>query len=126
MEARRPPMPVLIVDDDVLVRDLLRTWLAIDERFVLAGEASTGQHALDIANRIRTIGGVILDCEMPDGTGLEILPPLRQLLPGARIVLFSSDLPALGKAPALGADAAVAKTTPLSDLLDLLLGDAAS
>ena len=63
---------------------------------------------------------VLLDHEMPDGAGLEVLPELRARCPRARIVLYSAaDVAA--QALAGGAHAFIGKDQALAEVADLLL-----
>lgn len=66
--------PVLVVDDDPAVRRLLAAVLT--HAGLRVDEASSGAQALDLASR-RPYAVVLLDCNMPGMTGLQVLAGLR-------------------------------------------------
>ncbi|MEI8042779.1 MAG: response regulator [Verrucomicrobiota bacterium] len=74
----------MIVDDDPLVRSLLRDLLA--DSLEISGEAGTVAEARALAQQ----GGVdvvFLDVNLPDGKGFELLPDLK---PGVPVVFVTS------------------------------------
>jgi two-component system nitrate/nitrite response regulator NarL len=82
-------VPVLLVDDIALVRDMLREQFEFHPRLEVVAEAGDADEALTLARQHRP-DVVILDHEMPGRSGLDVLPSLRALLPTATIYLFSS------------------------------------
>ena len=101
----------LVVDDSSLVRQSVKNILAIDERFVILGEASNGQEALLFLNE-QDPDFIILDIEMPVMDGLTFLRHAR-LRSRAKIIVLSS-VATLGsnkskKARLLGAHAVISK-----------------
>jgi putative two-component system response regulator len=77
------PATILVADDDVDVRDLLRR--ALEGAGYRVIEAATGMRAFDLAHRERP-DLFILDVEMPDGDGVELCraiksDPLSHLTP---------------------------------------------
>ncbi|WP_280948729.1 chemotaxis-specific protein-glutamate methyltransferase CheB [Methyloligella halotolerans] len=85
----------MVVDDSQLMRWLLTRWIGEAPGLELAGMASSGQEALaTIARRRPDI--VLLDLEMPDIGGLEVLPKLIKACPSAKVLVVS----ALSKAAA--------------------------
>lgn len=81
-------LDVLVVDDDVDHRHLLRRLFA---RAGIDGvtEATDGAEALELAARHRP-ALVVLDLAMPVLSGLDVLPALRDAAPTARIVVVSN------------------------------------
>jgi two-component system, chemotaxis family, protein-glutamate methylesterase/glutaminase len=67
---------VLIVDDSVVMRSLLRQVLSADSRIEIAGTASDGQAALRLMESIKP-DLVLLDIEMPGMDGLTALERIR-------------------------------------------------
>ena len=67
---------------------------------------------------------ILLDLEMPDVPGLDILPRLRALLPDACLIALTLMDPASVQATALaaGADAFVSKESLEHDLLPVIQG----
>lgn len=81
---------VLIVDDDDSIRHLLRLLFEMSD-FRVVGEASNGLEAVVLALRLSP-HFVILDYMMPGMTGDKTAETLRAVVPGSRIVAFSSTL----------------------------------
>jgi diguanylate cyclase (GGDEF)-like protein len=94
---------VLIVDDSPDVRDLVRVVLRT-AGCTIVGEASRGDEAVTRAADA-SIDTIVLDWEMPGGTGLDVLPELRRVAAGARIILYSSRDAADARPRALAAGA---------------------
>jgi two-component system, chemotaxis family, chemotaxis protein CheY len=77
---------ILIVDDDALVRTLLRDMLA--ERGYLLREAEDGREALDHQGPPPSV--VLLDLLMPKMSGMEALSLIRGRWPDTPILVISS------------------------------------
>jgi DNA-binding NarL/FixJ family response regulator len=75
MEVTVPEVAVLLVEDDAIVRAWVRMALAESE-FRVAGEASTAGEALELAGR-RAPALLLVDHNLPDGTGTELVRKLR-------------------------------------------------
>lgn len=81
---------VLIVDDQRVIRRVLQAYVdAHPHLMTCSEEAETGRQAVAVAERRRP-DVVILDNEMPEMTGLEALPAIRNAVPEAVIVMYSS------------------------------------
>lgn len=79
---------ILIVDDSFYMRTMLRNILT-DAGYEVAGEAATGQQALQLARETRP-DLVTLDVILPDNTGLDVLKGIRAEQPAQRIVMVSA------------------------------------
>ncbi|MEZ5499077.1 MAG: response regulator transcription factor [Steroidobacteraceae bacterium] len=79
---------VLIVDDHQLVRAGLRQLLESEQNIGEIGEASSGDDALARA-REKAWDLVILDINMPERSGLDILKHLLAGSPGTRVLVLS-------------------------------------
>jgi two-component system, NarL family, invasion response regulator UvrY len=96
-------MKVLLVDDHAIVRDGLKRLLAdLGSGPIL--EAASGRAALDIARAERP-GLVILDLNLPDLGGLEILARLLREDPSVRVLVLSMHAEPLYASRALKAGA---------------------
>jgi two-component system chemotaxis response regulator CheY len=80
---------VLIIDDNGVSRSLLRLLLQ-EEGFIDIDEASSGEQGLRQAERMEP-ELVFLDIEMPRMGGLEVLVTLRKLIPGAVVIMVTSN-----------------------------------
>lgn len=111
-------MRVLIVDDEVSVRQLYQT------EFEAAGAevatAADGDEAIEVAEREQP-DLVILDLRMPKRDGLSTLPELREQNPSAQVVVVSAaHTSQLDKAMELGASECIDKLEFLMRIPDLV------
>lgn len=96
MNATRSAWGVLIVDDHEMVRAGIRTYLMLDDRFEVIGEASGGQDAIDKLDA-GAFGGrlpqlVLMDLMMPGMDGVESTRAMLAKYPNVRIVILTSFL----------------------------------
>src|SRR5690242_3476265 len=79
---------VLLVDDVVDIRRLVRTALRFRGGFEVVGEARDGAEAVDLA---KSLGPdvVVLDLGLPDLAGHEVLTRIRSNSPASKVVVFS-------------------------------------
>ena len=107
---------VLVVDDTPSIRALLRQTLPL-HGFEIVGEADDAKQGIELA-RTQQPDVIILDCQMPETTGLEAIAPLKEQAPNARILLYSSAEEYYTKDEALrkGADSYFDKLAPISQM----------
>ena len=79
---------VLIADDHAMIRAGLRQYLEQDRSIDAIGEAASGAETLQ-GLRDGRWDLVILDINMPDGSGIEILCQIRLEHPNARVLVVS-------------------------------------
>jgi DNA-binding NarL/FixJ family response regulator len=79
---------VLIADDHAVVRTGLRQFLEESGRVLEIDEAGTGQQTLDLL-RAKRFDLLILDINMPDRGGLDILRNVRASFPDTRVLIVS-------------------------------------
>ncbi|MDT8900573.1 response regulator [Anaeroselena agilis] len=80
---------VLIVEDDPMVAEFNRRYLARTEGFELVAVASSGDEALDIIARAN-VDLVLLDIFMPGKTGLEFLGEIRRAGRGVDVIVVTA------------------------------------
>lgn len=80
---------VLLADDHNLVRQGIRTLLEISKDFEIVGEATDGEEALVLIERVRP-QVVLLDVRMPKLTGIDVLRAARPRFPEVGIVLLTT------------------------------------
>lgn len=79
---------ILVVDDHAVVRRGLRQVIADEYDDVLVDEASTGQGALDAVQR-RDWDAVLLDINLPDKNGLDVLKEIKVVRPALLVLILS-------------------------------------
>ena len=80
---------VLLVDDHEVVRRGLRQMLSEAFSELVFAEASRVPQARELLSR-QTWQLVVLDINLPDGSGLELLSQAKQLCPGAAVLVLSA------------------------------------
>jgi CheY-like chemotaxis protein len=83
---------ILIVDDEKIVRDLLRTVLEHDGHTV--DEVTDGEDAI-AANTKAAYDVAIVDLILPRKNGLDTVVEMRKQKPGLRFIVMTGALPAL-------------------------------
>lgn len=82
------PLQVLIIDDNELTRSLLKVILR-SSTYQVAGEAADASSGLAMAKSLRP-QIILLDNNMPNGNGIDIIKPLKQALPKAVILMVTT------------------------------------
>jgi DNA-binding NarL/FixJ family response regulator len=80
---------LLIVDDQRLMREGLRTLLELEHGFKIVGEAANGQAALDAYAELKP-DVVLMDIRMPGMDGVEATRRLCTSWPGARVIILTT------------------------------------
>lgn len=83
-------MKVFLIDDHPVLRGGLRQLLAERPNITVVGEASTGGAALELVSKLDP-DIITMDVHLPDMSGIEAARRILNFLPGAKIVVFSSD-----------------------------------
>jgi len=82
---------ILVVDDEVMIRNIVRIQLEREGYFILA--AHDGEEALHISRKFPgTIHAVLCDVRMPKMDGLELRERLLAERPGIQVLLMSGHL----------------------------------
>lgn len=116
--SQRPPADVVIIEDDEEVCDLLRLLLELDGRFEVAAIAPDGRAGISAVEMVQPTA-VILDLDLPEIAGPEVLRAIRQVSPATRILVFSAypDPYTLLDVVRQGADSYLNKSTSWSELV---------
>lgn len=83
------PKSVFIIDDNVMMRSMLRLG-ANEAELTVLGEAGTAQAGLARCMQLEP-DIVLLDLGLPDGDGLQLLSELRNRLPRIFVVVVSGN-----------------------------------
>ena len=109
------------MDDDRTYRQILRLIVESSPSYEVVGEASDGREAIALARSLSP-DVILLDLAMPGMGGLEALPLLLDVVPGAMVIVLSSLEPAylMEHAGGTGATAFCTKLDAPTTLLDAL------
>ena len=113
------PLPVIVVDDQMLERTGLALILDSDDRIEVVGEAGDGREAVDLVDRLRP-AVVVMDVRMPVMNGIEATRRIVAAHPGTRVLVlttFDLDEYAYGSLRA-GASAFLLKSTTPEALVE--------
>jgi two-component system, chemotaxis family, chemotaxis protein CheY len=115
-DQRADDVRIVVIDDTSDIRLLLCTVLNRNGMQVV-GEAADGRAGVDLVRAERP-DVVLLDLAMPIMDGVEALPLIRQLVPDARIIVFSAFAGAITEQVLRsGADGFLEKGTPLKSIV---------
>ena len=109
---------VIVCDDTLQVRVLIKTELSLEPDMIVVGEAANGAEAIDLA-RSEQPDVVLLDLGMPVMDGLEALPEIKEAAPSTRVIVYSSfEVSEMAeKAVAAGASRYIEKSAPADQLV---------
>jgi DNA-binding NarL/FixJ family response regulator len=118
---------ILVVDDFVLFRQLVRSILVGNPKLQIVGEASDGLEAVQKALEL-TPDLILMDIRLPSLSGIEAARQIRKLVPHSKIIFLGQESSAevVQGVMNLGASGYVLKAYVGTDLLaavkDVLLG----
>jgi DNA-binding NtrC family response regulator len=79
--------PILIVDDEPIVRESIRDWLK-DAGYEVA-TAETGEEALALVEK-QDFSVIIMDIRLPGKTGITVLKEVKALKPGIKSIIITA------------------------------------
>ena len=114
-------LKVLVVDDHTMVREGLRRLIAHDEEICVIGEAGSKREAFAQISHLNP-DVIVVDLNLPDGNGLEVVAWARSLSQRIGIVVLTmSNMPEHVLASMQsGASSHVDKASPSSELLSAI------
>ena len=110
---------VLLVDDHALIRQGLRRAFEATDDLEVVGEAGSVAEAL-VLDRMHAPDVLVVDVNLSDGTGIDVVRAVRQARPGVGLVvltMYDGD-EHLFAALEAGASAFVLKQAPASEVVD--------
>jgi two-component system nitrate/nitrite response regulator NarL len=82
------PIRILLADDHRHAREGMRTIVSTIPDFVIVGEASSGEEALELTNELLP-DLILMDINMPGMGGLEAVKLIKNSLPSVKIVMVT-------------------------------------
>jgi len=118
MQMIKMPIRVLLVDDQDLYREGLRTLLSLHYEVDVIGEASNGEEALCLAATLHP-DVVLMDLHMPVMDGATATRRLLRQQPTCRVIMLTTfdDEESRARGREAGAAAYLLKDTPLDELV---------
>jgi DNA-binding NarL/FixJ family response regulator len=110
---------ILIVDDSVQIRNMVRLWLESDDKFEVCGEAADGVEGIEKALELKP-DLIVLDLLMPRMNGLQAATALQDVMPEVPIILFTlfPDSELANQARDAGVSSVLSKMDQMSILCD--------
>lgn len=119
--AGRIVLRLLIADDEVLFRDVLKDRLSAEKNIQIVGEAGDGREAVKMARALKP-DIVLMDIGLPMMNGIEATAAIRKSLPKAKVLMVSAyqdDLHVM-QAVKAGAYGYISKKLPTAELVRAL------
>ena len=112
---------ILIADDHGVLRAGLRALLSAESELEVVDEASSGNEALSLADKLQP-DLILLDISMPDLGGIEVTRRLKEMLPNVRVLILTvhEDESLLQEAIQAGASGYIVKRAVESELIDAI------
>ena len=82
-------MKILLAEDQSMLRDALKQLLELQADVEVVLAAANGQEAMDVLEN-ENVDVAILDIEMPEKTGLDVLEWVKKTLPRVKVVMVTT------------------------------------
>ena len=110
---------ILLVDDQTLLCEVLKTWLEVEDDFQVIGVAHNGNEALSKIEMLQP-DIVLMDIDMPEMDGLNATQIISERFPNVKVIFLSGhdEDDYLGKSLRSGAKGYLLKNTTAEELAD--------
>ncbi|MDE2291640.1 MAG: response regulator transcription factor [Elusimicrobia bacterium] len=114
-------LKVLLVDDEVLFRDVLKDRLKGESDIQVVGEADDGEAAVRLVKELKP-NVVLMDISMAGGSGIEATRKVTKAFPGTKVLMLSAftDEAHVMEAVQAGAYGYISKKLPTQELVRAL------
>lgn len=115
------PIRVLIVDDHQLMVEGLKSLLEDEEDIAFVAGANSMAEALSFL-KSNTIDVILMDINMPDGSGIEATEKIKKLYPAVKVIALTmhDDISIITKMVKAGASGYILKRTNMNEVIDAL------
>ena len=111
---------VLSVDDHPFMREAIASLIDSQPNMLMVAQASNGREAIKRFREHRP-NVTLMDCRLPDMSGIEAAAAIRTEFPEARIIILTADSDTdQQRALAAGASAFILKSAPPRELLETI------
>ncbi|AHC40803.1 MULTISPECIES: response regulator transcription factor [Bacillus] len=112
-------MDIIIVDDQQIVREGLKMILSLHEEINIVGEASNGEHLLDLLKQIRP-EIILMDIRMPVMDGIEATKLVKERYPDIKVIILTTfnDSEYIFTGLKSGADGYILKDSDSQEIID--------
>ncbi len=115
------PIKILIAEDHVLIAEMWNAVLGKNKEYKIVGKTSSKAETVAEV-RAHQPDVVLLDIALSDGSGLDIIPELKEASAQTRFLIVSAhtDFPTVKKAFSAGVYGYITKTSPLSEMMQAI------
>ncbi|WP_371363533.1 Transcriptional regulatory protein LnrK [Sporomusa rhizae] len=116
------PVNIMIVDDQLLFREGLKTVLNLEESINIISAVASGKEALSLLNPIALPDLVLLDIRMAEMDGVETVKQIKQTYPEIKVLMLTTfnDEEYIMEALANGANGYVLKDIEIEKLVEAI------
>jgi DNA-binding NarL/FixJ family response regulator len=116
------PVSIMIVDDQPLFRDGIKTVLDIEKYLSVIATAANGKEAIHLLNSITPPDLLLLDIRMPEMDGVETVKQIKRIHPKIKVLMLTTfnDEEYVIEALANGANGYVLKDMEIEELVEAI------